>query len=543
MAKFDSGDIEKSVVRVTGSDQISATSVGPQINDVFADDAKLSRGLKQRHIQMIALAGAIGTGLFLSIGGSLAKTGPVGLLIAYLVVGFDVCCTQVVICEVSTLMPVTGSYIRHAAHFVDPALGFAIGWNRVYQSLIGGPGEIVAAAVLFDYWSNVNSAVWITVCIVLLILSNLGPVKFYGEVEFWLSVLKIILILGLILVGLIIDLGGTSTPRLGFHYWRDPGPFAEFIKTGSLGKFIGFWSVLSSAVYAYGGVNEISVVAGETQDPRHNIPKACKRIFVRILIFYIVLLFIVTLVVPYNDPKIANSSGNASSSPMVIAIQRAGIRVLPHIINAVVITSAWSAANSGVIGGSRTLYSLSAMGYAPKIFLKTNRWNVPWVALATKLIFFLLAYMSVSNTAATVFSWFQNLTSSSLLVDWIIMSIDHIYMDKALKAQGYSRSELPWSTKFAPFAGWFALIANIILLLTGGFTVFIKGHWNFGNFFSAYFSIPMIVICYIAGKIYLRSSIHDPKEVDLESLFEDVRNNPENVPKPKGWQRVNFLWG
>lgn len=543
MVRSDSGDIEKSATVVAGSVGGSNQSVDQQINGVFIDDARLSRGLKQRHIQMIALAGAIGTGLFLSIGGSLAKTGPVGLLIAYLIVGFDVCCTQVVICEVSTLMPVTGSYIRHAAHFVDPALGFAIGWNRVYQSLIGGPGEIVAAAVLFQYWSDINSAVWITVCIVLLVISNLGPVKFYGEVEFWLSVLKILLILGLILVGLIIDLGGTSTPRLGFHYWRDPGPFAEFIKTGSLGKFIGFWSVLSSAVYAYGGVNEISVAAGETQDPRHNIPKACKRIFVRILIFYIVLLFVMTLVVPFNDPMIATGSGTAKSSPMVIAIQRAGIRVLPHIINAVIITSAWSAANSGVIGGSRTLYSLAVLGYAPKIFLRTNRWNVPWVALSVKLLFFTLAYMSVSNTAATVFSWFQNLTSSSLLVDWIVMSIDHIYMDKALKSQGYSRTELPWSTKFAPFAAWFALIANIILILTGGFTVFIKGHWNFGSFFSAYFSIPLIFICYIVGKVYLRTPMRDPKQVDLESLFEDVRNNPENVPEVKGWQRLNILWG
>lgn len=508
----------------------------------FAFDGQLERGLKQRHIQMIALAGAIGTGLFLSSGGALSRAGPVGLLLAYIVVGTVVLAVQLCITETSTLMPVTGSYIRHAEHFIDPAYGFAIGWNRVYASLVSGPAEVTAAAVCFQYWTSISPALWISILIVCLAASNVGPVKFFGEVEFFFSILKILLIVGLILLGVIIDLGGTDTPRLGFHYWRDPGPFAAYLVSGSVGKFVGFWNVLSSAVYAYGGVNEVSLSAAETQNPRTNIPRACKRIFLRVFFFYIVLLFVVTLVVPYDDPSLANSSGDANSSPLVIAAQRAQIKVLPHIINAVVISSAWSSANSGILGGSRSLYALAAKNQAPKIFLRTNRFKVPYVAIIVKLLFMSLGYMSVQSTADTVFSWFQNLTSSSIMVSWIIMCHNHIAMDRSLKAQGIPRSDLPWQTRFTPFVAWFGLIGSCLFLLTGGFTVFIHGHWQISTFFSSYFNIPLFAGLYIVGKLFLKSKLVKPSEVDLESLFADIRNNPEHEDPVKGWRRLNVLW-
>lgn len=162
----------------------------------FAELAQTRRGLKQRHIQMIGLAGTIGTGLFLATGQALARGGPLGLLIAYCIIGFMICCVVLSVAEMSALVPLSGGIIRHAEWFVDPALAFAQGWNSVYANAILLPAEMVACAVIIDYWSHINHAVWITVLGGLLIFSNFLLVSVYGELEFVFAIMKILLIVG-----------------------------------------------------------------------------------------------------------------------------------------------------------------------------------------------------------------------------------------------------------------------------------------------------------------------------------------------------------
>lgn len=186
-------------------------------------------------------------------------------------------------------------------------------------------------------------------------------------------------------------------------------------------------------------------------------------------------IFIIGLIVPSNNKAISTSEGNAASSPYVVAATRVGIKVVPHIINAIVLTSAWSAGNSAMLGGSRILYGLACEGHAPRVFRKINRYGIPWVATAGIGIFMLLGYMTLDSTASTVFGWFQDLVSAASFVHWINIEIVYLRFYYGCKKQGIDRSELPWKGPLQPYGAWLALVGFTILLLTGGFTVFING--------------------------------------------------------------------
>ncbi|KAI7970144.1 hypothetical protein EIK77_008371 [Talaromyces pinophilus] len=407
----------------------------------------LARGLKQRHVQMIAIAGAIVCySLFLGLGDSIATGGPLGALLGYLFVGAIVCAVQFALGEVTALFPVTGSFVRHSETLVDPALAFAIGWNIVYGNFLSVPSEISAAVVLIQYWNDtINPAVWVTIFIVLSVLVAVIFIGVYGEVEFFFAILKILLVVGIVIMGLVIDLGGVpGKPRLGFHYWKTPGPFVEYIAEGSWGRFLGFWAVMSNAVYSFAGIESLAMAAAETKNPRHNIPKACKRVFARVTLFYVLAILIVGMLVSSDDDRLSNYSGTATQSPFVIAASDAGIKAIPSLVNAVVLTSAWSSSNQAILAGTRTLYGLAIKGHAPKFFLWTTRYGIPYMCVALQVAFSFLAYMCVSNDALTVFYWFVDLTAAGVLISWITVSLNHIRLIQALKKQGYPPHALPW---------------------------------------------------------------------------------------------------
>lgn len=302
--------------------------------------------------------------------------------------GLVVCCMQFALGETSALFPVTGSYVRHAEILVDPALGFALGWNVVYGCFLSVPGELSAAQVLIEYWTDWHPAVFITILILLTVLVNIVFVGIFGEVEFVFATLKIMLVIGIIIMGLVIDLGGVKgQSRIGFQYWNNPGPFVNYIGTGSWSQFLGFWTVMTNAAYSFAGVESISVAAAETQNPRQNIPKACKKVFARVFLFYFLTVLIVGMIVKSSDSNLNSFSGDATESPFVIAAQRAGIRAIPSIVNAVVLTSAWSASNASVLTGSRILYGLALKKQAPKIFLKLTAYGIPWVCILFQSLF------------------------------------------------------------------------------------------------------------------------------------------------------------
>ncbi|KAJ5692885.1 hypothetical protein N7462_002308 [Penicillium macrosclerotiorum] len=511
----------------------------------FEEVSNVRQGLHQRHIQMIALAGTIGTGLFLSSGRAIAHSGPLGAFLGYLIMGCVAGTVTLAIGEMGTLVPLNGGVVRYSEYFVDPALAFANGYNLVYSYLVSIPSELVASAILVQFWSELNSAIWITIFGVVMLCSAFVFVRVYGELEFFFSIMKIMLIIGINLMALVITCGGGPNHKsIGFQYWRDPGPLVQYLGiTGVLGRFLGVWTSLNSALYAYSGIETITVAASETKSPRQAIPKAAKRIFVRILIFYIVSIFMVGLVVPSNDPKLSNDSGTASESPFVIAATNAGIKVVPSIINAVIITSAWSSGNSNILGGSRVLVGLAMNGHAPKFFTRLNRFSVPWIAISLYGLFMCLGYMSLSSTANTVFDWLQDLVSITTLTNWLSILITYLRFYYGCKKQGISRNSLPWATPFQPYISWASLFLLSLFLITGGYSTFIKGNWDDESFVSSYINIPLFLIFYFGYKLFRKTKIVPLEDIPIQPFIDIANRNPEPEPAPKkGLRKLNILW-
>ncbi|WRT64496.1 uncharacterized protein IL334_001428 [Kwoniella shivajii] len=509
------------------------------------ENRDLKRGLAQRHISMIALAGSIGTGLFLSLGSSIQTGGPLGALLGYGFIGLIVCAVQFALGEVTALLPVSGSFVRHAEFLVDPSLGFALGWNIVYGNWLSIPSEISAICVLFQYWTDLNPSVFIIIFIVLTAAVGLINIRWYGEIEFAFAIIKILLIVGLILLGLVIDLGGVSgVARIGFRYWKSPGPFVEYIGTGSLGNFLGFWSVMINAVFSFAGVESVAMAAAETQNPRRSIPRAVKRVFARVTLFYVLAVLIVGMLVSSDDERLGDDSGTAATSPFVLAASSAGIKAIPSIVNAVVITSAFSSSNQALLAGTRVLYGLGLKGQAPKIFLKTNRWGTPYVCVSIYVLFSFLAFMSLSESALTVFYWLLDLVGCGVLISWSAVLVNHLRLVAAMRKQGISRKRLPWYNWWTPYASAIALFFCLLILLTNGWSVFTKGGWSAAGFVTSYLDIPLVLAAYLIWKLYKRTKLVSLADIPIEEVLHYISENPEEPEVVhKSWVKwISWLW-
>ena len=334
--------------------------------------------------------------------------------------GFITCGVALSTGELSAFMPVTGGFVRHASHFVQPALGVATGWNFWYTLSITAPSELTACATIINYWHpHVNPAVWYSIFIVVIAILNFSGVRWYGESEVLFACIKILTIIGLIIAGIVVDAGGgPDGDYIGFRYWNNPGPFNTYLVQSdeNTGRFLAVWSTLLIASYSYANVQIVALAGAETRNPRKVIPNAIKMTFWRVAIFYILSLFIVGLLVPYNDPNLGMSTGDAQQSPFVIAFERAGIAAVSSIINAVVCTSAFSCGSACIFLASRTVYGLAEDGQAPKVLLRTNRFGAPYVAVAFSLLLIFLAYMSLGSNSSIAFGWFVNITSVANLI-------------------------------------------------------------------------------------------------------------------------------
>ncbi|KAH4985888.1 hypothetical protein HBI38_135500 [Parastagonospora nodorum] len=500
----------------------------------------VERNLKSRHIQFIALGGTIGTGLFLGIGTAFANAGPVSVLLGYTITGIAVLAMMQCLGEMGTWLPLPGSIPQYCARYADPALGFAAGWNNWYQYSITLCAEISAAALLINYWDQeqkYNPAIWITLIILLILGLNIFAVGIYGEAEFIFASIKIITMVGLLILGLIIMLGGAPDhDRRGFRYWKE-GAMKEYVGTGNTGRFTGLWSTLVNAAFSYGGVEMVCVAAGEAANPRKNIPKAVRRVVWRILFFYILGSFFIGVIISSNDPQLTNSEAQgAQKSPWVIAMKIASIPVLPHIINAVILTSATSAGNAFLYTGSRYLFGIAQNGHAPKFLLKCSKAGVPYYCVGITCSVSLLTYLSVSTGANKVFLWFQNLTTIAQLFTWSSICFTYIRFRKALAAQGVDRSTLLFSAPFQPYATWFAFTYFVLIIVFNGFKVFTTTPWGSDEltaFFTAYVGIAIFGLLFAFWKIFKRTKMVDPAHADIWSgkAALDAEVWPEQIPR------------
>ncbi|KAJ5963399.1 Amino acid/polyamine transporter I [Penicillium vulpinum] len=481
------------------------------------------RKLKPRHVQLIGIGGTIGTALYVQIGNGLRTSGPGSLFI-----GFSLCITMDGLAEMVTYLPISSPFIRFAGRYVDEALGVAAGYNFFIFEAALVPFEIVAVSLIIKYWTDIIPVAAMNVIIIVLYgVLNLFAVQWYGEAEFWLSLGKVLLSIGLICYTFIVMVGGNPLgDRFGFRYWNEPGAFNEYYKTGDTGKFLGVLAAVITASFTIAGPDYVSMAAGETINPRKVLPKAFNGVFYRLTAFFVLGVLCVGILVPYNDQTMADAFDNdkpgAAASPYVISMDHLKIPVLPDIVNAVILTASFSAGNSYMYCASRSLYGLALEGKAPKILTKCTKNGVPIYCVGIVLIIGLLSFLQVSNGASVVLNWFVNLVTASQLINFSVITFTFTRFKKATEAQGIDRRTLPYRSWFQPYIAYFACTCTTLMAFVGGYTVFLPGNWSIPTFLFSYTMIGIFPIIYFGWKFFHKTKFLKPEEVDLTTGVAEI---------------------
>jgi amino acid transporter len=439
-----------------------------------------------------------------------------------------------------TYLPISSPFIRFAGRFVDDAFGVAAGWNFFVFEAALVPFEIVACNVIIHFWSDVVPVgAIIAIVIVLYGVINLMAVKWYGETEFWAAVGKVLLIVGLLIFTFISMLGGNpEKDRYGFRYWKNPGSFAPLYYGGDLGRFLGFLQCLIQASFTIAGPDYVSMAAGETENPRKVMPRAYNAVFYRLTAFFVLGSLAVGINVPYNDPELkaafADGKPGAAASPYVVAMNRLRIEVLPHIVNAGVLASAFSAGNSYVYCASRSLFGLALEGKAPKVLTKCTKQGVPYLCVAVVLAISLLSFLQLGENSAIVLSWFVSLVTASQLINFSVICYTFLCFYKACKVQGLDRRTLPYVGILQPYAAYYALTCTFIMTFVGGYTVFLPGNWDVPNFLFSYMMVFLFPIIFLGWKFFKKTKTVKPHETDLITDLAEIEEYTRNfVPTPE----------
>ncbi|KAI5465285.1 amino acid permease/ SLC12A domain-containing protein [Mariannaea sp. PMI_226] len=524
------------------------------IGTVSGSQDHLQRRLGNRQIQLIAIGGSIGTASFVSIGTGLYKGGPGSLLIAYTFYSCMLGLVNNCMAEMAVFMPVTGAFIRMAGHWVDEAFGFMAGWNFFIYEAVLIPFEISALNLVLTFWrDDIPVAAVVSACVVLYFVLNAFTVKWYGEAEFWLSTGKVLLFFIVFSFTFITMVGGNPKhDAYGFRHWKTPGAFAEYLTTGDLGRFEGFLGALWSAAFTIVGPEYVSMVAGETKLPRKYLKNAFKTTYIRFAFFFIGGALTVGVAIAYNDKTLvgilggtSSGAGTAAASPYVIAMNNLGVGVLPHITNALLVTSIFSAGNAYTYCGTRSLYGLAIEGQAPKFLRKCTKSGVPIYCLCVIMLFPCLAFLNVSSGSAEVLTWLTNLITAAQIIDYIVICITYLCFYNACKAQGIDRRTLPYFGYFQPYSAWISGIFLTLVVCVYGYSVFLPGSWDVGTFFTYYTMVLVTPVLYLGWKFTKRTRIIKSTEADLvwEKPLIDAYETAYDEPDIGFWNEILAMAG
>jgi amino acid transporter len=454
--------------------------------------------------------------------------------------------------ELATVIPVTGSFIDYATRFGDKALAFALGWAYWYLWLTVLANEYNAISLVVMYWTDaVPQWAWIIIFWAIFISLSMLGVLAYGEVEFWLCLIKVISISVFFVLAIAISSGGIGPQKIGFKYWNDPGAFADSIN-GVARTF-----VIAGTLYA--GTEMVGITAGESANPRRAVPRAINQVFWRILIFYIGMMFFIGILIPYSDPRLLGKGSKTAASPLTIALLDAQIAPAAHLINALIVISVLSAGNSSLYVASRTITHMARNGMAPKLLGMTDKRGVPWAALLFTNVFACISFLSQSSSAGTLYNALITLSGVATFIVWAVIEFVHIRFRQALKAQGQSADDLPFKALWYPYGTYAALAANVFLIFFQGTTPpspsnfkpltdhRLPGYTCFLNPFSAqdfvinYILLPVFVLFYLVYKFWHKTKIVKVHEMDIwTGRREDVKSHGVGGPKSI-WHRIRNI--
>jgi len=431
--------------------------------------AQLKRKLGARHLNMIAIGGSIGTGLFLASGATIANAGPGGALLAYCLIGVMIYFLMTSLGELATHNPTSGAFFTYGTKYVEGGFGFALGWNYWYNWAITVAFELVAVQFIMKFW-------------------------FPDIPGFYWSALFL----------------AVST----FANWtKGEAPFV-----GGLSALIG---VAMIAGFSFQGTEMVGVAAGESKDPQKTIPIAIKQIFWRILLFYIVCIFIIGTLISYDDPLLlqAASSENIALSPFTLLYEKAGFAFAASAMNAVILTAILSAGNSGMYTSTRMLFNMAQNGSAPKLFGKLDPRGVPMNALYATTVIAALCFLTTFIGEEQVFNWLLNMSGMCGFIVWLGIAVSHYRFRKGYIAQGHKIEDLAYRAKFFPFAPWFAFILCSIVVLGQNYQAVLAGEWL--SVLSTYIGIFLFLVIWLGYKWKYKTKLISYKEMDVNPMNPD----------------------
>lgn len=538
----------------------------------------LQRELKVRHLQMISLGGTLGVGLLLNSGKAINIAGGFGATLAFLITGCIVFATVLSFSEMVTFISVVDGVSGLSSRFIDDAFGFSIGWLYFLSYALGLAGEIVASVIMLSYYPNLTSsngpaAAFITLFLVLSLFCNLVDIRIFGEVEYVSSFIKLAMILAMTIFMILLNIGKIGDDYIGFKFWdhsksdfdnnlifglfrpnfnlHDDGVNTDGI-SGASGRLLSLIVAITVTAFAYSGTETVCIAACEAKDPRRALPSATRRVFWRILILYVLAVFMVSLNVYAGDPRLLryytdikvafsdsyavqyvggdhchsgsrsfDGNGNGAQSPWVIALQSSNLCQASGVFNGIIVFCAVSCANAQLYVSSRTIYSLALQGKAPQILTKCNRWGIPYVAVLFAATFGLLSYLSLSERANIVFQNLTSLISSSGIMVWFAMNLAFIRFYYGLKKRPdiISRDDklYPYKSFAQPYTACFGLIGSGFIILGTGWVVFLKGEWNTWFFFSSYGALILFIILYVGYRFSKGTRTPSLEQLDYDS--------------------------
>jgi len=477
---------------------------------------QLQRKLGARHLNMIAIGGSIGTGLFLASGATIANAGPGGALLAYVLIGIMIYFLMTSLGELATHNPTSGAFFTYGTKYVEGGFGFALGWNYWYNWAITVAFELVAVQFIMKFWfPDIPGVYWSAIFLAIIFGINALTVKGFGESEFFFSLVKVLAIIAFIIIGIWMIVKIMLTPGAeAFANWSiGDAPF--------VGGFQALIGVAMIAGFSFQGTEMVGVAAGESKDPKKTIPVAIKQIFWRILLFYIVCIFIIGTLIAYNDPRLlqAAATDNIALSPFTLLYEKAGFAFAASIMNAVILTAILSAGNSGMYSSTRMLFDMARKGSAPKMFARLDPRGVPMNALYATTAIAALCFLTTFFGEQEVFNWLLNMSGMCGFIVWLGIAISHYRFRKGYLAQGYKLEDLAYRAKFFPFAPWFAFILCAIVVLGQNYQDVLAGQWM--GVLSTYISIPLFLAIWFGYKWKKKTKLVSYQEMDVQPMNVD----------------------
>ena len=479
---------------------------------------KLRRELKARHLAMIAIGGSIGTGLFVASGATVAQAGPGGALLSYAIIGLMVYFLMTSLGELAAYMPVSGSFATYGAKYVDEGFGFALGWNYWYNWAVTIAVDLVAAQLVMTYWfPDTPGWIWSAIFLAIIFLLNFISVNGFGEAEYWFSLIKVTTVIIFIVVGVLMIFGiMNGAENAGWHNWEiGDAPFA-----GGFSAMIGVAMIVG---FSFQGTELIGIAAGESKDPAKNIPKAVRKVFWRILLFYIFAILIISLIIPYTDPNLLrNDVKDISVSPFTLVFENAGLLSAAAVMNAVILTAVLSAGNSGMYASTRMLYTLAREGKAPRIFARLSKGGVPRYALLATTVVAGLCFLSSMFGNQTVYLWLLNTSGMTGFIAWLGIAISHYRFRRGYIAQGKDLNDLPYRSGFFPIGPIFAFILCLTITLGQNYQAFLEDNIDWIGVTATYIGLPLFLAIWFGYKIAKKTTFIRYKDMSFPSYRENL---------------------